>query len=72
MKICNDNKKYTTKKHFIEKIMKFWYIIQMKYIASKIYYDNLARGRDVVAVNWTTQWYKHNVFFVIMMSGVST
>ena len=35
----------------IEKIMKFWYIIQMKYIASKIYYDNLARGRDVVAVN---------------------
>jgi len=51
MKICNDNKKYTTKKHFIEKIMKFWYIIQMKYIASKIYYDNLARGRDVVAVN---------------------
>lgn len=34
----------------MKKIVKFWYIIQMKYIASKIYYDNLARGRDV-AVN---------------------
>ena len=31
--------------------MKLWYIMQMKYTASKIFYDNLARGRDVVAVN---------------------
>ena len=30
---------------FTEEIVKLWYIIQMKHVASKMY-DNLAKGRE--------------------------